>query len=101
MAHLNGVLQPRAKTAEVTAEQPESYQLRQENELQVLESIYGRDFQDLRLDRPWEVIRKGWPGFLFVGVVQTMPGGCKLGIAAEAHVDFDLLIYALNGFKDG
>lgn len=101
MAHLNGVLQPRAETAEVTAEQPESYQLRQENELQVLESIYGRDFQDLRLDRPWEVIRKGWLGFLFVGVVQTMPGGCKLGTAAEAHVDFDLLIYILNGFKDG
>ncbi|KAL7992472.1 hypothetical protein Chor_016728 [Crotalus horridus] len=55
MAHLNRVLQPRAETAEVTAEQPESYQLRQENELQVLESIYGRDFQDLRLDRPWEI----------------------------------------------
>uniref|UniRef100_A0A8C6VKJ1 eIF-2-alpha kinase GCN2 n=1 Tax=Naja naja TaxID=35670 RepID=A0A8C6VKJ1_NAJNA len=40
--------------AEVIAEQPESYQLRQENELQVLESIYGQDFQDLRLGRPWK-----------------------------------------------
>ncbi|ETE69773.1 Eukaryotic translation initiation factor 2-alpha kinase 4, partial [Ophiophagus hannah] len=55
MAHSNGVLQPRAERAEVTAEQPESYQLRQENELQVLESIYGRDFQDLRLGRPWKI----------------------------------------------
>ncbi|XP_060616148.2 eIF-2-alpha kinase GCN2 [Anolis sagrei] len=36
-------------------EQPESFQLRQENELQVLESIYGQDFQDLRLGQPWKV----------------------------------------------
>ncbi|KAG8126200.1 hypothetical protein E2320_021426, partial [Naja naja] len=55
MAHSNGVLQPRAERAEVIAEQPESYQLRQENELQVLESIYGQDFQDLRLGRPWKI----------------------------------------------
>lgn len=93
MAHLNGVLQPRAETAEVTAEQPESYQLRQENELQVLESIYGRDFQDLRLGRPWKVIRKDWPGFLFVGVVQMVSGVFKFGIQAEARVDVDLLMY--------
>nr|XP_056707847.1 eIF-2-alpha kinase GCN2 [Euleptes europaea] len=33
----------------------ESYQLRQENELQVLESIYGKDFQDLRHARPWKI----------------------------------------------
>uniref|UniRef100_A0A8D0LCH2 RWD domain-containing protein n=1 Tax=Sphenodon punctatus TaxID=8508 RepID=A0A8D0LCH2_SPHPU len=37
------------------SEQPESYQLRQDNELQVLESIYGWDFQDLRRDRPCKV----------------------------------------------
>ncbi|KAM6131451.1 LOW QUALITY PROTEIN: eIF-2-alpha kinase GCN2 [Pterocles gutturalis] len=41
--------------AEVAAEPAESYQLRQENELQVLESIYGQDFQDLRQSQAWKV----------------------------------------------
>ncbi|NWU95052.1 E2AK4 kinase, partial [Upupa epops] len=40
---------------EGTAEPAESYQRRQENELQVLESIYGRDFQDLRQNQAWKV----------------------------------------------
>ncbi|KAJ6667313.1 hypothetical protein lerEdw1_017291 [Lerista edwardsae] len=53
MALVSGAGQPRA---EVGQEQPESHQLRQENELQVLESIYGRDFQDLRRSQQgWKV----------------------------------------------
>lgn len=39
-------------------EQPESYQVRQENELQVLEAIYGQDFQDLQRDSPWKVVKR-------------------------------------------
>ncbi|XP_068018973.1 eIF-2-alpha kinase GCN2 isoform X2 [Melanerpes formicivorus] len=41
--------------AEAAAEPAESYQMRQENELQVLESIYGQDFQDLRQNQAWKV----------------------------------------------
>lgn len=40
---------------EAAAEPAESYQMRQENELQVLESIYGQDFQDLRQSQAWKV----------------------------------------------
>uniref|UniRef100_A0A670KCT8 RWD domain-containing protein n=1 Tax=Podarcis muralis TaxID=64176 RepID=A0A670KCT8_PODMU len=54
MAQVRGLWQPRGEAAEASPEQPESYQLRQENELQVLESIYGRDFQDLRHGKPWK-----------------------------------------------
>ncbi|XP_053138825.1 eIF-2-alpha kinase GCN2 [Hemicordylus capensis] len=55
MAQVSGAWQPRTEAAEASPEQPESYQLRQENELQVLDSIYGRDFQDLRLGQPWKI----------------------------------------------
>ncbi|NXG48007.1 E2AK4 kinase, partial [Psilopogon haemacephalus] len=46
---------PPEAAAEPTAEPAESYQMRQENELQVLESIYGQDFQDLRQSQAWKV----------------------------------------------
>ncbi|XP_054828909.1 eIF-2-alpha kinase GCN2 isoform X2 [Eublepharis macularius] len=55
MARMSGAWQPRAEAANGSPEQPESYQHRQENELQVLEAIYGQDFQDLRHDRPWKI----------------------------------------------
>ncbi|OXB65692.1 hypothetical protein ASZ78_015443 [Callipepla squamata] len=48
MARASGAPQPPAEPAE-------SYQLRQENELQALESIYGPDFQDLRRSQAWKV----------------------------------------------
>ncbi|XP_075783194.1 eIF-2-alpha kinase GCN2 isoform X2 [Pelodiscus sinensis] len=46
----------RVSDAPEAEEAPESYPLRQENELQVLESIYGQDFRDLRPERPWKVM---------------------------------------------
>ena len=52
MARASDARQP---PAEVAAEPPESYQLRQENELQALESIYGQDFQDLRRSQAWKL----------------------------------------------
>ncbi|KAJ7344868.1 hypothetical protein JRQ81_000818 [Phrynocephalus forsythii] len=57
MARVSGAWPPRPeKPPEASPpEQPESHQLRQENELQALESIYGRDFQDLRVGQPWKV----------------------------------------------
>lgn len=49
---------------QLPAEPPESYQLWQENELQVLESIYGQDFQDLRQSQAWKVASgvRAWGG---------------------------------------
>uniref|UniRef100_A0A8D2L6M6 eIF-2-alpha kinase GCN2 n=1 Tax=Varanus komodoensis TaxID=61221 RepID=A0A8D2L6M6_VARKO len=55
MARPRGTWQARAEATEASQDHPESYQNRQENELQVLESIYGRDFQDLSLRQPWKV----------------------------------------------
>ncbi|KAM6074579.1 eIF-2-alpha kinase GCN2 isoform 1-T1 [Chlamydotis macqueenii] len=52
MARASGAEQP---PVEVASEPVESYQLRQENELQVLESIYGQDFQDLRQSQAWKI----------------------------------------------
>uniref|UniRef100_A0A8C5Q8M5 eIF-2-alpha kinase GCN2 n=1 Tax=Leptobrachium leishanense TaxID=445787 RepID=A0A8C5Q8M5_9ANUR len=43
------------RPARPAAEPPESHIHRQENELQVLEAIYGGDFTDLRQNSPWKV----------------------------------------------
>ncbi|XP_007444872.3 uncharacterized protein LOC103049872, partial [Python bivittatus] len=92
MAHLSWVLQPRPEAAEGTAEQPESYQLRQENELQVLESIYGRDFQDLRLGQPWKIRQP--PEINLVLRPQGLTGDC------EVYAKVDLWVKCPQTYPD-
>lgn len=70
-------------------EAPESYLLRQENELQVLESIYGQDFRDLRQEQPWKVASRAARGSPARGggwVPGQAPGAGRVGALKGARV---------------
>uniref|UniRef100_A0A8C3YAW8 non-specific serine/threonine protein kinase n=1 Tax=Catharus ustulatus TaxID=91951 RepID=A0A8C3YAW8_CATUS len=79
--------------AELAAEPPESYQLRQENELQVLESIYGQDFQDLRQSQAWKVVRQP-PEINLVLRPQGLTG------ANEVYAKVDLRVRCSHTYPD-
>ncbi|XP_068540363.1 eIF-2-alpha kinase GCN2 isoform X4 [Anas acuta] len=78
--------------AEAAAEPPESYQLRQENELQALESIYGQDFQDLRQGRAWKVRQP--PEINLVLHPQGLTGG------NEVYAKVDLWVKCPHTYPD-
>ncbi|XP_035182470.1 eIF-2-alpha kinase GCN2 isoform X2 [Oxyura jamaicensis] len=78
--------------AEAAAEPAESYQLRQENELQALESIYGQDFQDLRQGRAWKVRQP--PEINLVLHPQGLTGG------NEVYAKVDLWVKCPHTYPD-
>ncbi|XP_064316192.1 eIF-2-alpha kinase GCN2 isoform X3 [Phalacrocorax carbo] len=89
MARASGAQQ---RPPEVAGEPPESYQLRQENELQVLESIYGQDFQDLRQSRAWKVRQP--PEINLVLRPQGLTGG------NEVYAKVDLWVKCPHTYPD-